>query len=365
MAASGFQVYVSFSGETGSEIQNVGALAPDGTFLGLVLSGGRDFRELRGLALDRKGRLYVANAYKKDSSVDVFSATINGDGYSRNHLGTLITPATSKALLHPYGLAFDGDNLFVSSQDTNVVSGYAIGGGKVPTAKKLPVAPYLEKLHPEGDYYGGTFVASAQPVPVGKKTPPAVDPSDGGLSAAGFDPATAATSDKPPEAVDEALSAQKQARHSVRGIAVCGKRLYVADQAKSRIGIYGHKKGTFHGWIDKTDDTGAAPDALDMPVGVVPGPDGRIFIGSPKNEAIFAYDPAAGKLSLVVSSESGGDAGHALKDLSGLAFTPDGTLLFGSRKHQQLYGFDMTTGDITPFGKALDDAPECLLVVPV
>ena len=98
MATSGYQVYVSFSGETGSEIQNVGALASDGTFLGLVLSGGRDFRELRGLALDRKGRLYVANAYKKDSSVDVFSATINGDGYSRNHLGTLITPATSKAL---------------------------------------------------------------------------------------------------------------------------------------------------------------------------------------------------------------------------------------------------------------------------
>ena len=365
MADSGYQVYVSFSGEAGSEIQNVGALAPDGTFLGLVLSGGRAFRELRGLALDRKGRLYVANAYKKDSSVDVFSATINGDGYSRNHLGTLITPATSKALLHPYGLAFDDDNLFVSSQDTNVVSGYAISGGKVPAAKKLPVAPYLEKLHPKGDYYGGTFVASAQPVPVGKKTPPAVDPKDGGLSAVGFDPATAATSDKPPEAIDETLSAQKQARHSVRGIAVSGKRLYVADQAKSRVGIYGHKNGTFHGWIDKTDGTGANPDTLDMPVGLALGPDGRIYIGSPKNEAIFAYDPSAAKLALVVSSESSSSAGHVLKDLSGLAFTPDGTLLFGSRRQQRIYALDATSGAVMTFGEALPDVPECLLVVPV
>jgi hypothetical protein len=355
MAADTYQVYVSFSGEAGSQIENVGALAQDGTYLGLVLNGG-SLREVRGLALDERGRLYVANAYKKSSAVEVYSATIGSDGFSREHLTTLVTPQSSKALLHPYGLAFDGDNLFVSSQDTNVVSGYAVSGKKTPSAETLAVAPYLRKLNPKGDYYGGTYVASAQPVPVGKKTPPAVDPKDGGLSMSGFDPATAATEDKPPEAADEAQPAAKQARHSVRGVAVAGKRLYVADQAKNRVGIYGHKNGTFHGWIGE--------DVLAAPVGLAVSPaDGRIFIGSPKNESIYAYDPKTEKLEPIVDSASEKHGG-ALKDLGGLAFGPDGTLLFGSRSNRQLYALDVASGSVAEFGAKLDDAPECVLVVP-
>jgi DNA-binding beta-propeller fold protein YncE len=361
--ASGYQVYVSFSGEKGAKIQNVGAFAPDGSLLGNVLADGGPFDELRGLALDARGRLYVANAYKKASAVDVFSATINPDGFTRDYLCTLITPATSRALLHPYGVAFDGDNLFVSSQDTNVVSAYAVSGKKTPTAEELPVAAYLKKLHPKGDYYGGTFVASADPVKVGKKTPPAVDPDKGGLSASGFVAKTAASDDDPPEAADEAKPAKAQARHSVRGIAFAGKRLYVADQAKDRVGVYGHKKGTFHGWIDTTADTSADPNALDKPVGIAVSPaDGRVYIGSPKNDAIFAYDPNTEKLELVVSKATPG-AGDALKDLSGLSFTPDGTLIFGSRAQQQLYTFDASSNTVAPFGEALADTPECVLVV--
>src|ERR1700689_5051986 len=99
MASSGYQIYVSFSGEAGSKILNVGALSSEGAYLGLVLAGGGPYDELRGLAVDGSGRLYVANAYKKGSAVDVFSATVNEDGYGRNYLGTLITPKSSKALL--------------------------------------------------------------------------------------------------------------------------------------------------------------------------------------------------------------------------------------------------------------------------
>ena len=366
MKASSYQVYVSFSGEAGSKIENVGAFSSDGTRLGLVLSDGGPYRELRGLALDTAGRLYVADAFKKGSAVDVFSAAINADGYSRNVLGTLITPKSSKALLHPYGVAFDGGDLFVSSQDTNVVSGYAISGKKTPSAKNLPVAAYLEKLHSKGDYYGATFVASAQPVTVGKKTPPAVDPDQGGLSAVGFDAPEAAENHSPDCVADDKLPAKQQARHSVRGIAFAGKRLYVADQAKDRVGIYGHKNGTFHGWIDTTDDASANPNKLDKPVGLALSPtDGRIYIGSPNNEAIFAYDPSSKKLALVVSSASHG-AGDALKDLSGLAFTPDGMLLFGSRSQQQLYQLDPSEpSSLSAFGAKLEDGPECLLVVPI
>jgi DNA-binding beta-propeller fold protein YncE len=373
MAAS-YQVYVSFSGESGEKIQNVGALSETGEYLGEVLNGGGPYDELRGLAVDAGGRLYVANAYKKGSAVDVFSATINGDGWSRDYLGTLITPKDSKALLHPYGVAFDGKNLFVSSQDTNVVSSYAISGKKMPKAKTQPVAPYLMKLNKKGGYYDGTFVASADPVTVGKKkpqTPPAVDPKDGGLSMEGFDPQTVEQEPHTADASDEALPAKQQARHSVRGIAFAGKRLYVADQAKDRVGVYGHKSGTFHGWIDATADTSANPNAMDKPVGIAVNPaNGQIYVGSPKNEAIFAYDPSTSVLSLVISSATSSTTGHlpsaadALQDLSGLSFTPDGsTLIFGSRKQMQLYALNLATGELANFGAQLEDAPECVLVV--
>ncbi|MBV8642422.1 MAG: hypothetical protein JO225_00710 [Candidatus Eremiobacteraeota bacterium] len=378
MAASPFQVYVSFSGEQGSKIQNVGALGSDGTYLGLVLGPGATYQELRGLALDAAGRLYVANAEKTNTAVYVFSATINPDGFSRDLLGALITPTTSKALLHPYGVAFDEGNLFVSSQDTNVVSGYAISGGSgMPSAKKLPIAEYLEKLYPKGDYYGGTFVASAQPVKVGKKDPPAVEPSDGGLSMTGFedDATTAALGTaqaapppdiavEQPDAAAAVEAAKEKARHSVRGIVFAGKRLYVADQAKDRVGIYGHKKGTFHGWVDTVTVPSPGPSTLDKPVGLALSPaDGRVYIGSPKNKAIFAFDPREQEMTLVVSSASAG-VGDALDDLSGLSFGPDGTLYFGSRSNQQVYTLDVASGAVAAFGAKLDDAPECVLVVP-
>ena len=314
----------------------------------------------------------MANAYKKGSAVDVFPATINEDGYSRSYLGTLITPKSSKALLHPYGVAFDGKTLFVSSQDTNVVSWYAISGSgkKMPDAKNAAVAPYLEKLDSKGDYYAATFVASAEPVKVGKKTPPVVDTKHGGLSMEGFDTQTVATESDAADAADEALSSKKQARHSVRGIVVAGKRLYVADEAKDRIGIYGHKSGKFHGWVSTAADPSANPNALDKPVGLAVSPaTGVVYVGSPGNEAIFAYDPKSKELSLVISSSTSSitadlpSAAEALKDLSGLAFTPDGTLIFGSRKHQQLFSLDPSTGALSTFGPELGDAPECVLVV--
>ena len=372
--AAGYQIYVSFSGESGAKIENVGALSATGEYLGEVLSGGGPYDELRGLAVDSAGRLYVANAYKKGSSVDVFSATVNADGFSRDFLGTLITPKSTNALLHPYGVAFDGDNLFVSSQDTNVVSSYAISGKKMPKATTQPVAPYLLKLNKKGSYYDGTFVASAEPVPIGKKkpvTPPAVDPKDGGLSMEGFDPQTVEQEPHTADASDAALPAKQQARHSVRGIAFAGKRLYVADQAKDRVGIYGHKQGTFHGWINATADTSVNPHTMDKPVGLAVNPaNGNVYVGSPKNEAIFAYDPATGVLSLVISSATSSTTGdlpsaaEALQDLSGLSFTPDGgTLIFGSRKQMQLYQLNLSTNELAPFGEQLKDAPECVLVV--
>lgn len=360
MATSGYQVYVSYSGETGSKTPNVGAVSSDGTYLGLVLAGGGPYDELRGLAVDGSGRLYVANAYKKGSAVDVFSATVNDDGYSRDYLGTLITPDSSKALLHPYGVAFDGSTLFVSSQDTNVVSTYAISGGKkkMPSAKNGSVAAYLEKLDPKGDFYGATFVASAQPVTVGKKTPPAVDPKDGGLTMTGFD-APVPDDDDVSGSDDAAEAAKKAARHSVRGVAVGGKRLYAADEAKDRVGSYGHKSGKFHGWISTTADASANPNALDKPVGIaVHATTGVVYIGSPGNKAIFAYDPEHDQLSLVVTAKE-------LDDVSGLSFTADGTLIFGSRKAMQLFSLDPSTGALATFGPQLDDAPECVLVVPL
>jgi len=182
----------------------------------------------------------------------------------------------------------------------------------------------------------------------------------------GFDPQTVAAESHAADAADEALSAKKQARHSVRGIAFDRKRLYVADQAANRVGVYGHKSGKFHGWVSATTDAGAEPNALDKPVGIAVSPtSGIVYVGSPGNEAIFAYDPKTEELSLVIGSTTGDlpSAAEALDDLSGLSFTPDGTLIFGSRKQMQLYALDLSSGVLSTFGSELPDAPECVLAV--
>ncbi len=65
---------------------------------------------------------YVAQAYKGNSAILQFSGV---GSTPLTYVGQFATPANLSGLLHPYGLAFNSNgNLFVSSQDTNVVSAF-------------------------------------------------------------------------------------------------------------------------------------------------------------------------------------------------------------------------------------------------
>jgi hypothetical protein len=350
--ASGFQLYVTFSGEaakapsgtTNTPVKHVLAYDASGTMLGSVTP---DYDELRGMALDASGRLYLAIAQQKSSAVVVFSV-VGSDGYSRTLLGSAVTPQSSSALDHPYELAFDGANVFVSSQDTNVVSGYAVPSAGYPAAT-LDVASYLSTtFRSGGTFYPGTWVASAQPVTIGSETPPAVPVAQGGLTMTGFDAAAAsADAAKPP------------AKHSVRGMLFADGVLYVADEGGARVALYDAASGTYSSSLTATTD---GTYTFQTPVGLaLDAAGGHVYIGDPGNDAIFSYHPHSRKLEVVVDKKSGG---HAVEKVSGLAVAPDGTLFFASRKAQAISTVD-SQGNVTPFVTGLSDTPECVLIVPM
>jgi sugar lactone lactonase YvrE len=362
MAGSGFQLYVTFSGEalkTATGGAPAGDTAPIAHVRGYDSTGKKhghvtpDYAELRGMALDAGGQLYVAVAKKSGSAIDVFSARIGSDGFSRTFERTVVSPASSTALAHPYAVAIaPGGALFQSSQDTNVVAGYALVSidAVVGTAPPLPVASYLTQTFPSGGtFYPGTYVASAQPVTVGSETPPAVSPAKGGLTMTGFGTVPAGTDD----------AAKAPARHSVRGILFAGDALYVADEGGARVGIYDAATGALRTSLTVTTD---GKWTLKTPVGLALDPSsGHIYIGDPGNDAIFSYHPKSQKFEFVVDEKTGGDG---LKKISGLAVAPDGTLFFASREAQAIFTLD-AKGNVAPFVTGLTDTPECLLIVPV
>lgn len=343
MAGSSYRVYVTFSGEKSNSepapvptdakakvtkpIENIRAISAKGNDKGEVLPEGQ--HELRGMALDEQGQLYVANADKNDSSIDVFGP-VNKDGLTRDLLvAGLITESSSSAFWHPFQLVFSGSTLYVSNQDTNVVAAYVVSGsGTNTSAARATTAFYLTSLFP-GPFYEGTWVASAEPIERDDMTPCAIPPDRGGLS--------------------------KTSRHSVRGLAIVGPQLFVADEAGGRVAIYDLVAGTYQTALT---GVGSTPIANPVALAVDPG-SGTIAIGSTGNDVIFAYDPATNALRVLFDAGSEG-----ISELSGLAWTPDGTLLFGSRAKRRIYALDPKSGKASKFTRKFDDSPECLLIVP-
>jgi hypothetical protein len=345
-------LYVSFSGESGTPVTNVLALScADGSTLGEVLQDGPTVKELRGLALAPSNLLGVT-CVKADSLVFGFGPPQNG--YQREFTGLSIDDTVSPGLDHPYGIAFaDAQTLYVSSQNSNVVTRFVFtpdGAPAAPDGKPAydvtapEIAKYLtdkfaKKHHP---FYAGTWVASATGIEIDGDTPPDVPPDDGGLT---FD-------DK------------GKKKNSVRGILIVGGTLYVADEAKDRVGMYDLASGKYLGRIDQTGGkTQSPPSALSKPVALALGPDGRIYIGSPGNCSIFAYAPDSGALAWIATDTT------ALAELSGLAYGPD-TLYVASRKTMAVYTFapdgnNTSGGTFTQFNQtAFTDSPEALLYVP-
>jgi DNA-binding beta-propeller fold protein YncE len=346
MANSSYRVYVTFSGESSKiddaappadasvdtePIDNVKALSRKGNDKGDVLPKGGAYAELRGMAVDAQGRLYVANAQKSGSSIDVFGPA-GKDGTRPLLVSGLITESSSSALWHPYQLAFDGSTLFVSSQDTNVVSAYTItGNGTETSAAPAATCSYLSSQF-GGPFFEGTWVASSVAVPHGGVTPEAIAATQGGLA-----------------------MTTEPARHSVRGIALAGAQLFVADEAGGRVAVYDLATGTYQSAV-----TGVGSTAIVNPVGLAVNPQsGAVAIGSAGNDVLFLYVPSTTALSVLYDAGADG-----YSQISGLAWSPDGeTLYFASRKKRRVYALDVASGRVSKFSKKFDDSPECLLVV--
>jgi hypothetical protein len=123
-------------------------------------------------------------------------------------------------MVHPFDVELGDDGrLYVSSQDTNTVLAIL-----PKTRKPAPVASHLLKSFPNGNFLPGTLVAS----------------SLGRLHECG----ERAPLDVPsPQGLKVVLDVHGRPRHSVRGIVVHRKHLYVAGEAGNVVKVYELKTG--------------------------------------------------------------------------------------------------------------------------
>lgn len=323
--------YLSFSGESSSPINNVYALSTSGaTTSTQVLDPARAYQELRGMAFDAEGRLYVCQAKKSASAILRFSAAVM-DG-TRAFVGQYATPGSSSGLLHPYQPVFGLDgNLYVSSQDTNVVTGF-YGPGAASPGQAMPSSAAL----PSGTFNPGTIVPAYTADPgVPAFTP--VPPDQGGLTL-----------------VDTGSST-----HSVRGVAFDGAgNLYVADEGNDRVGVYA-PDGRFLGAITESSN-----HSVQEPVGLWFDPaSGLLYIGAPGNNRIFTY----------AVSRLGGGSFKAdvlihdpdrLDKVSGITVDASGNLYTCSRKTSSVYQWSASSGAfLATFASGLSDTPEQIIPV--
>jgi hypothetical protein len=92
-----------------------------------------DLRELRAFRIVGTRR-YVVRAYNKEGAVLRYARMPEGRYvFDRVFASTHTAPA----LVHPYDIAVDGHgHLYVSSQDTNVVTGFDASGATLPIAAR-------------------------------------------------------------------------------------------------------------------------------------------------------------------------------------------------------------------------------------
>jgi sugar lactone lactonase YvrE len=354
MSLNGF--YVSFSGEsTTGAIANVYALSPDGKVLSKAAldPAKAPYRELRGMAFGPDGNFYVAQAYKKASAILQFAGAPDNGASSLKFLASFVTPGVSSGLSHPYQPIFDGDgNLFVSSQDTNVVTAF-YGPKNAPSRKPMPNAPHLQKKYPNATFYPGTFVPAFSAKPDAPSFTP-VPVADGGL--------TFKKDDAIPPAAPPADGAEKSGgTHSVRGLAFDGDHnLYVADEGADRVAAF-DARGKLIGVI-----AGPNHHALQAPVALFFAPKigskGTLFIGSPGNRSLYLYD---------VSGVTKGDfvakalitRSDNLKKLSGIAVDSHGNIYTAERESNSIHRWSPDGAEHAVLAGPFSDSPEQILAV--
>ena len=232
-----------------------------------LLPTGKDdppLQEVRGFAV--AGRLlYVVNAHDRLSQILVYETDGNGDYRFKAVLASM---AEVSSLVHPYDLTFDSQgNCYVSSQDTNVVTGLGAAGGA------LEVAAHRQELYPPpGTFLAGTRVASSLGLLPGIQPLLTLLPDVGvphGL-AVGF-----------------ADHTRTRVAHSVRGVVWHDGHLYVADEPADAVKVYEVETGKFCGQIAGDNLRAPVQLLLDAAAGV-------LYIGSSGNDRVVTYDLAQG-----------------------------------------------------------------------
>jgi sugar lactone lactonase YvrE len=202
------------------------------------------------------------------------------------------------------------------------------------SCKPAPVAAHLLKHYPNGKFLPGTLVASCQgSLPeYGDHTPPDV-PSPLGLNVV--------------------LDEDGKPRHSVRGIIVHRKHLYVADEAGDAVKVFHVDSGEFIAHI-------TGPE-LKAPVHLILHGE-TLYIGASGTGSILALDltstPPSGKLKARVVIDAKLDAP------SGFGVGPDGDLYVAERKKQRVRRFSSDGKKKGTFIDDLPDMPEFLVYVP-
>ena len=345
-------LYVTFSGESDKPgvtqpIDNVYGIMSDGTFddtKNLLDPSGVTLDELRGMALSPDGSaLFVANANKHLNQVLVFGPLANEPG-GMKYISTYADPNTpnSAGLLHPYQPVFDAnENLYVTSQDTFVVTSLASSGGETPTGTVRPTAHHWTTHYGDSKLYPGTWAPAdeASQAATPPPTPDLIKSSDGGL---------------------------KGPRGLVASSAF--NRLYVADNADLSVKSYKLDTGKYEGKV--ADFNTGRPVGLELDEA-----QGWLFVTAETSNDVHRVD--VGSASNPCDSDCsqqkiiGSQEGDAVLDApSGIAIAPgpnmgEITLYVASRKGKQInrYVYEGSSGlqSSEVFASGFTDTPEQLI----
>lgn len=323
--------WVSYRGESKHGVDNIGVFEDDGCprkthpLLLDTSSAAQPLHIARGFALVGDD-LYIASAWRKDSHIALYHR--QGDTFRFKEV--LATTEQVAAMVHPFDVELGDDGrIYVSSQDTNTVVSL------VPeTRKPAPVAAHLRKQYPNGNFLPGTLVASSQ----------------GSLPEYGD---RASLDVPPPLGLKVVLDQHGKPRHSVRGIVVHRKHLYVADEAGDAVKVFHVQSGKLLAHI--TGGTLKAPVHL-----ILHGE--TLYIGASGSGSILALDlsptPPSGELTARVVIDG------KLDTPSGFAVGPDGDFYVAERKKQRVRRFSSDGKKEGTFIHNLPDMPEFLVYVP-
>jgi DNA-binding beta-propeller fold protein YncE len=323
--------WISYRGEGKTGVDNIGVFEDDGTPRKehpLLLDSSRGAKPLhiaRGFA-QVGDDLYIANAWRRDSHV----ARYHRNGATYRFADVVVTSKHVSAMVHPFDVELGDDGrLYVSCQDTNTVLVIL-----PKTRKPAPVALHLQKKFPKGNFLPGTLVASSRgSLPECGDSIPLDVPSPQGLGVV--------------------LDVHGRPRHSVRGIIVHRRSLYVADEAGNAVKIFDIASGRLVAHIKGKK--------LSKPVHLILH-DETLYIGAAGSGSILAYDipktQPRGKIKarMVIDGK--------LKAPSGFAIGPDGDFYVAERFDQRVRRFSVKGKKKGTFIDGLPDMPEFLMHVP-